>query len=305
MILQRTIQKKVSIVGVGLHSGNAVEMNILPAKAGSGIRFRRIDLDPVVEIKVGARLVTDTMLCTVIEKDGVKVATIEHIMSALSGFGIDNVIVELSSPEVPIVDGSSAPFVYLLQQAGVLEQDLAKKFLIIKKEVVVTDGDKIARLLPYSQGFKLDFAIDFTHPAIKKSNPHISFLLNKKNYIQEISRARTFGFLGDIEFLRQNNLALGGSLDNAVVLDKYRVLNDKGLRYKDEFVRHKVLDAIGDLYLEGYSILGNYIGYKSGHDLNNKLYIALLADKDAYEIKELDKDEVLFDKTYSEINLSF
>lgn len=288
MILQKTIKQAVTIEGRGLHSGRAVNMRLLPAKSNTGIVFKRVDLDPVVTFKSSPQLVTDTMLCTVLEEDGVKVATVEHIMSALAGLAIDNVIIELDAPEIPIVDGSSAPFVYLLQKAGVVTQDAVKKFLAVKREVEVRDGDKWAKFVPFDKGFKIDFSIDFTHPAIRKCNNKTSLLLTQQSYIQEISRARTFGFLHDIEFLRQNNLALGGSLENAVVLDEYRVLNEGGLRYSDEFVRHKMLDAIGDLYLSGLSILGHYMGYKSGHALNNTLFRALLADALNYEIKTIE-----------------
>lgn len=288
MILQKTIKQAVTIEGRGLHSGRAVNMRLLPAKANTGIVFRRIDLDPVVTFKSSPQLVTDTMLCTVLEENGVKVATVEHIMSALAGLAIDNVIIELDASEIPIVDGSSAPFVYLLQKAGIVAQDAVKRFLVVKREVEVREGDKWAKFVPFDKGFKVDFSIDFSHPAIKKCNNKGSLLLTQQSYIQEISRARTFGFLHDIEYLRQNNLALGGSLENAVVLDEYRVLNEGGLRYTDEFVRHKMLDAIGDLYLSGLSILGHYMGYKSGHALNNKLFRALLADALCYEIKTLE-----------------
>lgn len=291
MILQKTLKKPVEISGVGLHSGNTVTMKLLPAKTNSGVVFVRNDLTPPQRFASSAELVTDTRLCTVMENGQAKVATVEHIMSALAGLGVDNVEIHLDAPEVPIVDGSSAPFVYLLQSAGLVSQDAAKQFMVIKQEVEVRDGDKWAKFVPFERGFKLDFSIDFSHPAIRKSNNSASLTLTPQHYIQAISRARTFGFLRDIEFLRQNNLALGGSLDNAVVLDEYRVLNDKGLRYDDEFVRHKVLDAIGDLYLESHAIVGHYIGYKSGHALNNQLFRAVLADESAYAIQTLNDDE--------------
>ncbi len=299
MILQKTLKQAVSISGVGLHSGNTVTMHLLPAKANTGIVFVRTDLTPAKRFKSFAEGVTDTRLCTVVEKDSVKVATVEHIMSALAGLGIDNVEIHLNAPEVPIVDGSSAPFVYLIQSAGIASLDAPRKYLVIKHDVEVRDGDKWAKLSPFSQGFKLDFAIDFAHPVMRHRNSSMGLTMTTQNYIQEVSRARTFGFLSDIEWLRQNNLALGGSLDNAVVVDDYRVLNEKGLRYEDEFVRHKVLDAIGDLYLEGLPILGHYIGYKSGHALNNQLFRALLADKTAYEIKSLTDEEVTIEQELS------
>lgn len=296
MKLQQTLKQPVEMSGVGLHSGNTVTMKLLPAPADSGIVFVRTDLIPAQRFRSSATLVTDTQLCTVLTQGKAKVATVEHIMSALAGLGVDNVEIHLDAAEVPIVDGSSAPFVYLIQHAGLVSQDAAKKCLVIENEVEVRDGDKWAKFTPFTKGFKLDFSISFSHPAIRKSTDSASLLLQRQSYIQEISRARTFGFLSEIEFLRQNNLALGGSLDNAVVLDEYRVLNDKGLRYEDEFVRHKLLDAIGDLYLEGYAIVGQYIGYKSGHALNNQLFRALLADDAAYSIKTyVDEESEMID----------
>lgn len=289
MQLQKTLKSTVEIAGVGLHSGKTVNMRLLPGQADSGIVFVRTDLQPRRRFRADAALVTDTRLCTVMEYDGAKVATVEHIMSALAGLGVDNVEIHLDAAEIPIVDGSSAPFVYLLQQVGLVSQDAVKKFIVIKHDVEVRDGDKWAKFVPFERGFKLDFSIDFSHPAIRQRNNSASLLLTTQSYIQQIARARTFGFLNDIEYLRQNNLALGGSLDNAVVLDEYRVLNEKGLRYEDEFVRHKVLDAVGDLYLQGLAIIGHYIGYKSGHALNNQLFRALLADSSAYEIRAVDE----------------
>lgn len=305
MVLQKTLKQAVEISGVGLHSGNTVTMKLLPAKADTGIIFVRTDLSPVQRFRSSASLVTDTQLCTVMEQGKAKVATVEHIMSALAGLGVDNVEIHLDAPEVPIVDGSSAPFVYLIQNAGLVSQDASKKFIVIKQAVEVRDGDKWAKFVPFSQGFKLDFSIDFTHPAIRKCNNTTSLTLTTQRYIQEVSRARTFGFLRDIEFLRQNNLALGGSLDNAVVLDEYRVLNDKGLRYDDEFVRHKVLDAVGDLYLEGYAIMGHYMGYKSGHALNNQLFNALLANQATYDIRTLEAQESTADEPVIEAETQY
>ncbi len=293
MILQKTLKEAVEIAGIGLHSGNTVTMRLLPAKPDTGIVFVRTDTVPQRRFRSAANLVTDTVLCTVLEYEDAKVATVEHIMSALAGLGVDNVEIHLDAPEVPIVDGSSSPFVYLIQSVGLINQDAPKKFLKIKHDVEVRDGDKWAKFSPFAKGFKLDFSINFTHPAIRKTNNTSSLTLTTQKYIQEISRARTFGFLKDIEFLRQNNLALGGNLENAVVLDEFRVLNDKGLRYEDEFVRHKVLDAIGDLYLEGYAILGHYVGYKSGHAMNNQLFNALLADESAYDIVTLNDGDVV------------
>ncbi len=290
MQLQKTIKSAVEISGVGLHSGKTVTMKLLPGKPDSGIVFVRTDLTPVQRFRSAAALVSDTRLCTVLEKGPAKVATVEHIMSALAGLGVDNVEIHLNAPEVPIVDGSSAPFVYLIQSVGLDSQDAAKQFMVIKHEVEVREGDKWAKFMPFERGFKVDFSVDFSHPAIRQRNNSASLILTSQHYIQQIARARTFGFLNDIEYLRQNNLALGGSLDNAIVLDEYRVLNEKGLRYEDEFVRHKILDAVGDLYLQSQAIVGHYIGYKSGHALNNRLFRALLADKTAYEIKTLDED---------------
>jgi len=289
MILQKTLQKPVAITGIGLHSGRPVSMKLLPAKANTGIFFCRDDLSSKPLFRASAALVNDTRLCTSMQYKGCRVATIEHIMSALAGLGVDNVEIHLDTAEVPIVDGSAAPFVYLIQDAGLASQDAIKKFIFIKQAVEIRDGDKWAKLQPYDRGFKLDFSIDFAHPIIRKCHNTASLNLTTQNYIQEISRARTFGFLDDMEVLRHNQLALGGSLENAVVLDEFRVLNEKGLRYDNEFVRHKMLDAIGDLYLEGYAIVGHFISHKTGHALNNQLFRKLLADSSAYEISPWNK----------------
>lgn len=298
MILQKTLKKPIEIKGKGLHSGQPVTMKLLPAKTNSGVVFVRNDLGNQT-LKAGAHRVTDTQLCTVMENESVRVATIEHIMSALAGLGVDNVEIHLDAPEVPIVDGSAAPFVYLIQQAGLVSQDAAKQFILIENEIEVRQGDKWAKFLPFRGGFKLDFCIDFNHPAIRKEDSTASIVLDavwhEKRYIQSIARARTFGFLHDIEYLRQNNLALGGSLDNAVVLDEFRVLNENGLRYPDELVRHKILDAVGDLYLESKAIIGHYVGYKSGHMLNNQLFRALLAS-DNYRITTLEREEMVIEE---------
>ncbi|MBB5884966.1 UDP-3-O-[3-hydroxymyristoyl] N-acetylglucosamine deacetylase [Xanthomonas sp. F1] len=258
-------------------------MTLRPAPADHGIVFRRVDLDPAVDVPADAELVTETTLCTGLSRGQAKIQTVEHLMSAMAGLGVDNAIVELSSAELPIMDGSAGPFVFLLQSAGIVEQDKAKRFIRIKREVEVRDGDKIARFVPYDGGYKLGFTIQFDHPMIpaKQSRQEIEF--STMAYIKEISRARTFGFMRDLEYMRERNLGLGGSMDNAIVLDEFRVLNDDGLRYADEFVRHKILDAIGDLYLAGGAILGAYEGYKSGHALNNKLVRALLAEQAAWE----------------------
>jgi UDP-3-O-[3-hydroxymyristoyl] N-acetylglucosamine deacetylase len=282
MTRQRTLNNTIRATGVGLHSGNKVYMTLRPAPVDHGIVFRRTDLEPAVEVPASAALVTETTLCTGLTCGQAKVQTVEHLMSAAAGLGIDNMIVELSSAELPIMDGSSGPFVFLLQSAGIAEQDAPKRFIRILKEIEVREGDKIARFTPYD-GFRLDFTIQFDHPMIPAKQSHHRLEFSTPAYIKEISRARTFGFMRDLEYMRDLNLALGGSMDNAIVLDEFRVLNDDGLRYADEFVRHKILDAIGDLYLVGAPILGAYEGYKSGHALNNKLARALLAQADAWE----------------------
>ncbi|MGJ8668168.1 MAG: UDP-3-O-acyl-N-acetylglucosamine deacetylase [Oceanococcus sp.] len=283
MLRQRTLQSDIRATGVGLHSGDKVSLHLRPAPINTGVVFRRMDLSPVVDVSAAAALVKDTTLCTALDQDGVRVATIEHLMSALAGLGVDNVIVELSSPEVPIMDGSAGPFVFLIQSAGIAEQEAPKRMIRIKNPITVSDGDKWARFEPY-EGFKVDFAIEFDHPVFSDGVQTASIDFGSTSYVREVSRARTFGFMRDIEYLRSHNLALGGSLDNAIVLDDYRVLNEDGLRYEDEFVRHKILDAIGDLYLMGHGIVGAYTGYKSGHGLNNQLALALMADANAFEL---------------------
>ncbi len=290
MLRQRTLQSDIRATGVGLHSGDKVSLHLRPAPVDTGIVFRRRDLQPMVEVPARAALVKDTTLCTALDQDGVRIATIEHLMSAFAGLGIDNAYVELSSPEVPIMDGSAGPFVFLIQSAGIAEQAAPKRMIRIKNPVMVSDGDKWARFEPYD-GFKVDFAIEFNHPVFADGVQSACVDFGTTSYVREVSRARTFGFMRDIEYLRSRNLALGGSLDNAIVLDDYRVLNEDGLRYKDEFVRHKILDAIGDLYLMGFGIVGAYAGFKSGHALNNQLALALLADQSAYELVSFDEQE--------------
>ncbi len=282
MLRQRTLKNLIRATGVGLHSGEKVFLTLRPAPVDTGIVFRRTDLEPVVEIPAKAALVSETVLCTGLSRDGGKVMTVEHLMSAFAGLGIDNAYVELTAPEVPIMDGSAGPFVFLLQSAGIVEQNAAKRFMRILKPVEVRDGDKLARFTPHD-GFRIGFTVAFDHPAIptKLSRADVDF--STSTYINEVSRARTFGFMHDLEYMRERNLGLGGSMDNAIVLDEFRVLNEDGLRYADEFVRHKILDAVGDLYLAGHAIIGAYEGYKSGHALNNKLVRALLADADAWE----------------------
>ncbi len=257
-------------------------MTLRPAAENSGITFRRVDLSEPVDIKADPRLVTETMLGTTLEKDGVKVATVEHLMSALAGLGIDNLYVDLSAPEVPIMDGSAGPFVFLLQSAGIEEQNAAKKFLRIRKKIRVEDGDKWAELLPFN-GFKVNFEVYFNHPVFNKLSQSAEIDFSSTSFLKEVSRARTFCFLRDVEALRERNLTLGGSMDNAIVLDDYRILNEDGLRYANEFVIHKILDAIGDMYLLGHCIIGEFRAYKSGHDLNNKLLRTLLATDAAFE----------------------
>lgn len=282
MIPQRTLTNTIRATGVGLHSGDKVYMTLRPAPVDTGIVFRRVDLEPVVEVPARADLVTEVTLCTGLTCENAKVQTVEHLMSALAGLGVDNCIIELSSAELPIMDGSSGPFVFLLQSAGISEQNAAKRFIRVLKTVEVTDGDKVARFTPHD-GFKLGFTIAFDHPAIPAKQSRVELEFSTAAYIKEIARARTFGFMRDLEYMRERNLGLGGSMDNAIVLDEFRVLNEDGLRFADEFVRHKILDAIGDLYLSGGQVLGAYEGYKSGHALNNKLARALMADASAWE----------------------
>ncbi len=290
MAQQRTLQNTIRATGVGLHSGDKVFLTLRPAPVDTGIVFRRVDLDPVVEIPARADRVTETMLCTGLSHGGGKAMTVEHLMSALAGLGVDNAYIDLSAPEVPIMDGSSGPFVFLLQSAGIAEQNAPKRFIRILRPVEVRDGDKFARFEPYA-GFRLGFTVEFDHPAIPASRSRAVVEFSTENYIREVSRARTFGFMRDLEFMRERNLGLGGSMDNAIVLDEFRVLNDDGLRYADEFVRHKILDAVGDLYLAGHPILGAYEGFKSGHALNNKLVRALLAEQSAWELATFERHE--------------
>ena len=282
MTQQRTLKNVIRATGVGLHSGEKVYMTLRPAPVNTGIVFRRVDLDPVVEIPASGELVTETTLCTGLSCGPAKVQTVEHLLSALAGLGVDNAYIELSAAEVPIMDGSAGPFVFLLQSAGIVEQAAPKRFIRILKPIEVRDGDKIARFTPYN-GFKLGFTVQFDHPAIPAAQSRAEVEFSTEAYIKEVARARTFGFMRDLEYMRERNLGLGGSMDNAIVLDEFRVLNDDGLRYADEFVRHKILDAVGDLYLAGHPILGAYEGFKSGHALNNKLVRALLAETASWE----------------------
>ncbi|MDK2777208.1 MAG: UDP-3-O-acyl-N-acetylglucosamine deacetylase [Pseudomonadota bacterium] len=285
MIPQRTLKNTIRATGVGLHSGEKVYLTLKPAPVNTGIVFRRTDLDPVVDIPANALNVGETTLSTTLVKEHARVDTVEHLLSAMAGLGIDNAIVELSAQEVPIMDGSSGPFVFLVQSAGIAEQNVPKRFIRIKRKVEVKEGDKIASFLPYD-GFKVSFEIDFDHPVFKQSVQKASLDFSSTSYVKEVSRARTFGFTKDLEYMRSKNLALGGSVKNAIVVDDYRVLNEDGLRYDDEFVKHKILDAVGDLYLLGHSLIGEFIGYKSGHGLNNKLLRELLQQEDAWEFVE-------------------
>ena len=282
MLRQRTLKTAIRATGVGLHTGEKVYMTLRPAAENSGVTFRRVDLDEPVDIPANAELVGETMLGTTLIKEGVKVATVEHLMSALAGLGIDNLNVDLSAPEVPIMDGSAGPFVFLLQSAGIEEQSAPKRFIRILKKVRVEEGDKWAQLTPLN-GFKVNFRIAFNHPVFNKLSQDASIDFSSTSFLKEVSRARTFCFLRDVETLRAQNLTLGGSMDNAIVLDDYRILNEDGLRYANEFVIHKILDAIGDLYLLGHSLIGEFTANKSGHGLNNKLLRALLKDSTAWE----------------------
>jgi UDP-3-O-[3-hydroxymyristoyl] N-acetylglucosamine deacetylase len=283
MIRQRTLKNVIRATGIGLHTGEKVYLTLRPAAVDTGIVFRRVDLDPPVEIPARAENVGDTTLSTSLMCNGARVATVEHLLSALAGLGIDNAYVDVSAPEVPIMDGSAGPFVFLVQSAGVEDQNAPKRFIRIKKRIQVEDGDKWARFDPF-EGFKVSFAIEFDHPVFKNRCQEAVVDFSTTSFVKEVSRARTFGFMRDVELMREKRLALGASLDNAVVVDDYRVLNEDGLRYDDEFVKHKVLDAIGDLYLLGRSLIGAFNGYKSGHALNNRLLRALMADESAWEL---------------------
>jgi len=284
---QRTVRQTIRAAGVGLHSGQKVYLTLRPHVVDGGIVFRRIDLDPPVEIPAQALLVHETTMSSNLEVDGVRIGTVEHLMSALAGLGIDNIMIDVTSPEIPIMDGSAGPFIFLLQTAGIAEQDAPKRFAKIIKPVEVTVQDKRAAFIPHD-GFRVQFTIDFDHPAFDEAHNHAELDFSTTSYVEELSHARTFGFLRDIEYLQANNLALGGSLDNAIVVDDHGIVNEDGLRFADEFVRHKMLDAVGDLYLFGHPIIGQFDGYKSGHALNNQLLRALLDQPDAYEIVTFD-----------------
>lgn len=289
MIRQRTLKNEIQATGVGLHTGDKVYLCLKPAPEDHGIVFRRVDLEPSVDIPAKAENVGDTTLSTSLVSGDVKVSTVEHLLSAMAGMGIDNAIIEVSAAEVPIMDGSAGPFVFLIQSAGIQEQSAPKKFIRIKKAVSVEDGDKTASFRPFD-GFKVSFSIDFDHPAFKDRSLNASVDFSSTSFVKEVSRARTFGFMHEIEHLRSQGLAKGGSMDNAIVVDDFRVLNEDGLRYEDEFVKHKVLDAIGDLYLLGNSLIGEFCAHKSGHALNNKSLRKLISQPDAWEVVTFEDD---------------
>ena len=287
---QRTLKESIRASGIGLHSGDKVYMTLRPAPANSGIVFRRLDLPEPVDIPASALCVTETTLGTTIERGGARVGTVEHLMSAFAGLGIDNAFVDLTAAEVPIMDGSAAPFVFLLQSAGIEEQSAAKRFIKVLRPIEVVEGDKWVRLTPHD-GFRLNVEIDFEHPALRKFHQAVSLDFSTTAFLKEISRARTFGFLKDLEGARARERSLGANLDNAIVMDEYRVINEDGLRYRDEFVRHKVLDALGDLYLLGSSLIGEFSGFKCGHKLNNLLLRALLEAPDSHRAVVFDEGE--------------
>lgn len=289
MIHQRTLKNEIRATGVGLHTGEKVYLSLKPAPVDTGIVFRRVDLDPAVDIPAVAENVGDTTLSTTLVSRGVKISTVEHLLSAMAGLGIDNAVVEVSAPEVPIMDGSAGPFVFLIQSAGIQEQAASKKFIRIKKEVHVIEGDKKASFKPFN-GFKVSFGIDFDHPAFRNRTLQATIDFSSTSFVKEVSRARTFGFMHEIEYLRSKGLAKGGSMDNAIVVDDYRVLNENGLRCEDEFVKHKILDAIGDLYLLGNSLIGEFSAHKSGHALNNKSLRQLISQPDCWEVVTFDDE---------------
>jgi UDP-3-O-[3-hydroxymyristoyl] N-acetylglucosamine deacetylase len=290
MIKQRTLKNVIRATGVGLHTGSKVYLTLRPAPVNTGIIFRRIDLEQPIDIPASAQYIGDTTLNTCLVKDGARISTVEHILSAFAGMGIDNAYVDLTAAELPTMDGSAGPFVFLIQSAGIEEQNAAKQFIRVKRKITVkADSQSGTGKAPYAtlepfEGFKVTFTIDFDHPAIRASQQTATLDFSSTSFVKEVSRARTFGFLSEYEYLRKHNLGLGGSLDNTIVLDDYHILNEDGLRYDNEFVKHKILDAVGDLYLLGHSMIGAFTGYKSGHTLNNQLRLALLANQDAWEI---------------------
>jgi UDP-3-O-[3-hydroxymyristoyl] N-acetylglucosamine deacetylase len=292
MIRQRTLKNIIRATGVGLHTGEKVYLTLRPAAPDTGIVFRRVDLPEPVDIPAKAENVGDTRLSTTLTRGDVRISTVEHLLSAFAGLGVDNAYVDVSAPEVPIMDGSAGPFVFLIQSAGMEEQNAPKRYIRILKPVEVRDGDKVARFEPF-EGFKVRFGIDFDHPAIDQRGNEVEMDFSSTSFVKEVSRARTFGFLRDIETLRENGLALGGSMENAIVVDDFRVLNEDGLRYDDEFVKHKILDAIGDLYLLGRSLIGAFSGYKSGHAMNNRLLKTLMAQADAWEEVTFEEEDAV------------
>ena len=287
MIRQRTLKNVIRATGVGLHTGEKVFLTLRPAAVNTGIVFRRIDLKPVVDVEAILDNVSNTRMSTTLERDGVRISTVEHLMSAFAGLGIDNVFVDLTAAEVPIMDGSAGPFVFLIESAGIEEQRAPKQFIRIKQSVEIRDGDKWAKFDPYD-GFKVDLTIDFDHPAVQSSQQHASIDFLESSFIKDVSRARTFGFLDEVEALQDAGLARGGSLDNAIVMDAFHILNDEGLRYRDEFVKHKILDAVGDLYLLGHLLVGAFSAHKSGHSMNNRLLRRLLETESAWEYVSFD-----------------
>ena len=287
MIRQRTLKNVIRATGVGLHTGEKVFLTLRPAAVNTGVVFRRIDLKPVVDVEAILDNVSNTRMSTTLERDGVRISTVEHLMSAFAGLGIDNVFVDLTAAEVPIMDGSAGPFVFLIESAGIEEQRAPKQFIRIKQSVEIRDGDKWAKFDPYD-GFKVDLTIDFDHPAVQSSQQHASIDFLESSFIKDVSRARTFGFLDEVEALQEAGLARGGSLDNAIVMDAFHILNDDGLRYRDEFVKHKILDAVGDLYLLGHLLVGAFSAHKSGHSMNNGLLRRLLETESAWEYVSYD-----------------
>lgn len=283
MVRQRTLKNVVRATGVGVHTGKKVYLTLRPAPPDTGIIFCRTDLNPVVEIPAHANYIGDTSLSTCLSKGDVRIATVEHLLSALGGVGIDNLYVDLTSPELPIMDGSAGPFIFLIQSAGIEEQSALKEFIRIKRKIKIEENNKSVMIEPYN-GFKISFNIEFDHPLFNEHNQNAMLDFSSTSYVKEVSRARTFGFLSDYEFIRKNNLALGASLDNAIVLDEYKILNQDALRYTDEFVKHKILDVIGDLYLLGHSLIGSFSGVQSGHTLNSQLLKRFLVEKNAWEI---------------------
>lgn len=290
MIRQRTLKNVIKATGVGLHTGKKVYLTLKPAPVDTGIVFSRVDIDPVVQIPALAENVGDTTLSSTLMKGDVRISTVEHLMSAMSGLGIDNAYVDVSAPEVPIMDGSAGPFVFLIQSAGIEEQNAAKKYIRITKELTVEQGDKKVSLKPFN-GFKVGYTLLYDHPVHRKFTKAASVDFSSTSFVKEVSRARTFGFMHEFEELRNRNLALGASMDNAIAVGDYRVLNEDGLRYEDEFVKHKILDSIGDLYLLGKTLIGEFQGYKSGHALNNALLRLLIASEDCWEIVTFDEED--------------